>query len=439
MLKILLTLVLVFFFLLAIRRRGMWIPRFLLSLSLLLPFLFKVFKATLLVLLYELITLGLWLLFALILARSITPLTPNHPEFRRSWGLLWCYLVRMMISFHPSAFVVERGGFKRVIERGGFNKVLSKVIQRVETACAPVLVRSDTVAILQRDMAPSRVVGNQLTFRPDLASRRGQNIEGNRTQGTTICFLEPYEALKGAIDLRPRRRTGTLRTTTGDSMEVTLQLLMDLSLARQEEKRLEFFYSYDPAGILRAFYLQSIGELGMISWDERAFSIAKAQLNKAVSHYTLGEFYGGDQNRCSSEILEEELRKELGKSLFPVNVNMMRVTLQGVSPQVVDYYLKNWEVGIELSEKPREAEAEAAYWRQVCEARFYLFQELVEKISEALREVSGGTLEVTLAMRLANIVEEIACSLASKGLLPPEAARALEEVGILRTLLPGRS
>lgn len=445
-LKVIAALILAIVFFLPIRRRGMWVPRFILLLGLALPcFFLPVLRCVL----SFLMTISLWLLLLFILARPITPLPRDHPEFARSWLLLWWYLIRRMLSLHPPAYVVEGGRVEETIagtrlrefRLGPIPAKSLPLFMRISLPNAPVLVRSDNVAILQLFVEPSRVVGNQASFRPDVNARDRRGLGGKREHGTTICFLNLYEDVKGAIDLRFQRRAASFRANTGDSMEVNPQLLLDLSL-RPPGKRRDVIYTYDdynPEDALNAFYLQGPGEPGTITWDERAFSMARAQLSKIVSRFNLGTFYGNEHRANSSEILEAELAEELGESLRPASIELMRVALKGVPLQVLDYSLRDWEASVELKEKPLEAGAEAAYWRQVCEARVAFLQELMGKISDALRGASRSTLEITLAMRLANIVEELACSLASRGLLSPETARTLEEIGMFKALSPGKS
>ncbi|MDW8102087.1 MAG: hypothetical protein RMK30_04325, partial [Anaerolineae bacterium] len=271
-------------------------------------------------------------------------------------------------------------------------------------------------------------------FRPNINRRRGLIIEGEYNQGTTIYFLEPYERIRGVIDLRPQRRISYVKAITSDNMEIELRLLLDLSLADYGQRGGDFYYRYEPAELLSAFYLK-----GPDGWDERAFSIARVGLIKVVSRYTLGDLYGNSHETVSSEILEEGLRKELGSNFWPYKINLMRITLHKVPSRVVEYSLRNWEASVEVKEKPWEARAEAAYWRQLSEARFNFLQDIVEKIAEVLTGVSPGDLEMTLTMRLTKIVEELAYSLANKGLLTSDIARTLEKAGVFKALSPGGS
>lgn len=406
----------------ALRRRGMWIPRFFFVSSLMFLAFSLPFPRCLL---GFLILLFSWLLTTFWLAYYVTPLPRDHPEFARSRLLIWWYIIRRMFSLHPPAYMVEGGN-------------VEETIAGVRCTYSPVLIRSDSVALLRLFVEPSRVVGNRRVFRPDISSRQGETIQGREEPGTTICFLNCYEDVGGAIDLRPQRETGTLKAITGDGMDVELRLLMDFSLGYKERGGLEFFYDYNPAELLRAFYLQSSGELGLVTWDKRAFSIAQAQLKKVISHYNLGDFYGNSHKNNSSETLENALREELEETFRPFRINLMRVTLKGVPPEVRDHFLRNLEVDIETEEKPREARAEAVYWRQVNEARFKFCQDLVEDLFNVLQKIGKGDLETILAMRVTKMVEELAFALAHKGLLSPETRRTLEEFGVFRALLPGR-
>jgi len=423
---------------LAIRRRGMWVPRIFFIASFL--FLYhalpppKRIGAIL-------IQAVLWLLILFWLAHFITPLPRNHPEFRRSRLLLWWYIVRRIFSLHPPAYVVEEGKVEERIAGARFRNFLGRAgfIERLSFPNSPVLIRSDSVAILQLFVTPSRIVGNQMVFRPNVSDRRGEVIEGTTGPGTTICFLDLYENVRGVIDLRPQRRVGTVKAHSADNIELDLRLLMDISLSQAfQEKRLEYVYTYDPAEILRAFYFQGPGELETVRWDERFFSIVNAQLNKVVLRHPLVDLYNNTHERISSQVLEEDLRGLLGKVLrSPGHLNLLRIELVGVTREAVDYSLRNWEARVEISEKPREAEAEAAYWREVNEARCLFLQELMERISEVLEGAKRSELEIAFVMRMAKIIEGLAHSLADKRLLSPEAIQTLERVGIYKALSPG--
>ncbi len=440
-LKVLIVLVLTVSFILALCRRRMWIVRFIFLLSVLLPSFFLPLEICFV---RGLLAVGLGLLTLYLLARCINPLPRDHPEFQRSCFLLWWYLLGSVLSLRPTAYAVEGGRVKETIASTWFIERLSRTpfvghCLRKIFPRSPVLIRSENVAILQLFVEPSRVAGNRQVFRPDVTSREGQVVKGRQERGSTMCFLKLYEEVKGAIDLRPQRKTSTFRAKTGDGMEVNLELLMDISLARCEEGKLQYYYAYNPVEVLRAFYLQGPGELEGVSWDERALSIARALLTKAISQHTLGTIYTDDHEPSSSQVLEDGLRKELktDMNLRPFNFNLIRVTLKGVSTQAMEYALRNWEASVEIEEKPKEARAEAAYWRQVSEARFKFLQELIDKISTALQGVSKSALGFTMAMRLNSIIEDLAYSLASRGLLPSETAQTLKEIGMLRAFPPG--
>jgi len=379
-----------------------------------------------------------WLLITFLLTHYITPLPRDHPEFARSRLLLWWYIVRRLFSLHPPAYVVERGNFEETIAGARFRRYYIRIpfIARL-LSYSPVLVRSDSVALLMLFVEPSRVVGNKKVFRPNINLRPREIRESREEPGTTICFLNLYEEVEGVIDLRPQRKVGAVRAITGDGMEIEWRFLMDLSLAYQEQGGLEFFYDYNPEELLRAFYLQSFGELGLVRWDERAFSAAQAQLKKVVSRYNLGDFYSNSHEVNTLEVLEENLRRDLEELLSPVRVNLVRIALKEVPAEVIDYSLKQLEVDIEMEERPKEARAEALYWRQVNEARLKFCQDLVENLFKILQTTRKSDLETILAMRVAKMVEELASALAYKGLLSPEAKRTLEEFGVFKALLPG--
>ena len=423
---------------LAIRRRGMWVPRFLLiagllSLYLTLPLLQCIG--------FSLFLMVLCLLILLWLARFITPLPRNHPEFNRSRTLLWWYMVRRIFSLHPPAYVVEGGKHEERIAGARLQNYLGSVgiIERLFFSYSPVLIRSDSVAVLQLFVTPSRLVGNRMVFKPDIRNRQGEIVKGTTEQGTTICFLDLYEDVEGVIDLRPQRKVSTFKAHSNDNMEVDLQLLMDISQAFQQ-KEPEYVYTYDPAEILRAFYFQSPGELETLSWDERFFSVANAQLSKAVLSHPLGDIYDNAHVGNSSQILEEDLRRMLGETIRPPGrIELLRVALTRVEPKAVEYSLRNWEARVEVKEKPAEAEAEAAYWREVSKAKLSFFTRLMENISEVFKGTERKDLEIALSMRMAKIVEELAHSLAEKGLLSPEAAATLERIGVYKALSPGGS
>jgi hypothetical protein len=426
---------------LAIRRRGMWVPRFLFIAGLL-----SLYLTTLPLLQcigFSLPLIALCLLILFWLARFITPLPRNHPEFDRSRTLLWWYMVRRIFSLHPPAYVVEGGRREERIAGARLQNYLGSVnlIERLFFSYSPMLIRSDSVAVIQLFVTPSRLVGNRMVFKPDIRNRQGEIVGGTTEQGTTICFLDLYEDVEGVIDLRPQRRVSTFKAHSNDNMEVDLQLLMDISLSQAfPQREPEYVYTYDPAEILRAFYFQSPGELETLSWDERFFSVAIAQLSKAVLSHPLGDIYDNAHVGSASQILEEDLIRLLGETIRPPGlIELLRVALTRVEPKAVEYSLRNWEARVEVKEKPAEAEAEAAYWREVSKAKLSFFTRLMENISEVFKGTERKDLEIALSMRMAKIVEELAHSLAEKGLLSPEAAATLERIGVYKALSPGGS
>jgi len=93
---------------------------------------------------------------------------------------------------------------------------------------------------------------------------------------------------------------------------------------------------------------------------------------------------------------------------------------------------------LRLKRSQRKQRQKLLIGREVSKAKLSFFTRLMENISEVFKGTERKDLEIALSMRMAKIVEELAHSLAEKGLLSPRSGRNFGEDRGIQSTFTGR-
>ncbi|RLC79023.1 MAG: hypothetical protein DRI61_08740, partial [Chloroflexi bacterium] len=219
-------------------------------------------------------------------------------------------LLKYFLTLNPRCFYVSKGVPEERVSAGFLEHLWHP--SGYSSKQSLIWVESDSAAALEIFVTPSKFINPSFTFRPALTREgNGGEGEGAEEEGSVVNFTKKYERIKGCLDLRPQRKTRSVKAITRDGVEIEMDLTLDMGLVKPKDRippRIP--YPIDPEKALQAVYIRAVGE-EEVDWRERAFSIVANYLSQLVSRYTVRQLYGNATGTFLYERLERELREEL--------------------------------------------------------------------------------------------------------------------------------
>ena len=386
-------------------------------------------------------------------------------------------LLKYFLTLNPRCFYVSKGVPEERVSAGFLEHLWHP--SGYSSKQSLIWVESDSAAALEIFVTPSKFINPSFTFRPAL-TREGNGGEGGgaEEEGSVVNFTRKYERIKGCLDLRPQRKTRSVKAITRDGVEIEMDLTLDMGLVKPRgEIPPRIPYPIDPEKALQAVYIRAVGE-EEVDWRERAFSIVANYLSQLVSRYTVRQLYGNATGTFLYERLERELREELlreeqeerGKPQgagegegaegeapqgteegegegakrrvlrrvledMGVQIIDVRISPLKVPKEVLQQTLTNWEARLAREQAVLEAEADVSFWTEMERVKAQALQEIAESVFKSFAEMQlKGMGREVIVLRLIKMLQEIASHPLTRALLPTRTRGRLSEFGILRGL-----
>ncbi len=333
--------------------------------------------------------------------------------------LAWAFLVLFHAAF---ILVVWNGGDRRRI----FTHMMALLITAV-----PILRRINFLnqyfrgaqvirdgKVIYPPDAPPRALGPGYVV-VDTGSAAVLERAGRITRivGPSTVTTEPYEYMRGAVDLRLKNRTIKLENVlTKDSipleMEVTVFYRIPLdqhSLLRRSPPEFRF----NTSNVLRALYNAE-------DWEEATEKAVRSAVYDVVSRYSLDELISVPRaedllHRRGKE--PEPRRDELGERIrqvangatgeWGVEVKDVRVEAIVLPQEVLERMFERWRAMWEEMIAEGMARGEAERIRQIEEARAQALATLIGNIAASLREAGVSEERVPRSLLLLRIIEAL--------------------------------
>jgi len=292
---------------------------------------------------------------------------------------------------------------------------------------------------------------------------RKESLDGKTLPGSAIEFTQKYERIKSCLYLRPHRKVRTVKAVTRDGVDVEIELMLDLAISKPPDG--DSFtnpYPFDPRQALRVAYIEAEAEGETVDWTERAFSIAANCLSQIITRYNIRQLYNYYVNNPRAgptpyQFLEEELEimlKGLPKDANPpptgpsetsfsrfkgfledmgIHLLELRLGPLRVRKEVLDQTITEWEAELEVEQAILEAEADAAFWTEMEQAKAQALQEITESIFKSFIELQHrGLNQEVIVLRLIKALEELASHPLTQRMLSDRTRSRLGEFGLLK-------
>lgn len=280
----------------------------------------------------------------------------------QTWGDRWRVLKHVVAYFfgaHGPIIFVKQG---RKIARANETATASagQGVAVIDPSSAIVLQRSAYATTAFSSAPPAQPTGT--TEKPLV-----------RAHGPGVCFIEPGEVVVATLDLRPHKRSATVRALTRDGIEVTANVGVTFGLNPQDPnlplptyppgERNRPAYPFNPRSAFKAIYGQALGEKHPIPWTELPLSIATEAFRDVLAHYWLEQLFALDrfdlypfaefQSDVSRRVQDAAVLLERG-----IAVRSVKVTGFEVPAEVLNQRVRVWQTQWRIAALEKQAVAE---------------------------------------------------------------------------------
>ncbi len=263
-----------------------------------------------------------------------------------------------------------------------------------------------------------------------LALVRGPNY--SRAAGPGFVKLNPGEAIRHVIDLRPHIRSLPVKATTKDGIDVETNVTVVFRVRQnpnewtdssgEPDPRYAFPYARD--AIFRISFASGILENETeLPWTERIAPVAAANVVTELSRLTLDELYQpGDPNNMPLERLTGRVRETVLEQIQPIfshnrpednPIQLLSISVEPPVPpfEVVVQRIQNWQSNWQRRIYLEKASGEAEATRRLKMARARVQLELIENIMhniEMMRRDTDLELSDIVTLRVLETLEQTA-------------------------------
>ncbi|MBM3130298.1 MAG: hypothetical protein FJ009_16935 [Chloroflexi bacterium] len=379
------------------------------------------------------------------------------PTLRARLDAWWCLLV-WYIGFHRQGYLVRNGKAQDHLKGNRFGGWAGVAI-----------VDSSSAAVMDDGLEYTRTLG------PNVVQPRwfGNVLPAARS---STFFLNRYEQVCGAIDLRRQRYMRVVQAITRDGIEIKCDLYVDFQIQRDPRKaRPGVPYTFDDGSVFRAVYTEAVRkeqgrppeiipvkkEQGQSSetppvkkeqeqpqesmfkhqtgsqpkseyrWVDAVINEGAEELRNAIARYTLDQLYAtGEPEREPRVEIEQSLLPLLQNRMRPKGVDVLNITL-GVfyaPPSVIDQRVDTWKADWERRQKVTAAQGEAEQQRRTEIARALAQLEMIEYITKALPSGNDALSKDIVTLRLIQSIEAMARQSAEETGAATDRSRELAEL-----------
>ena len=261
-----------------------------------------------------------------------------------------------------------------------------------------------------------------------------------RVLGPGYYPLEPYERVRGVVDLRPQTRKVSVTGFTRDGIPMQGEVEIEFQIRQltrtrpeqsaQKSQRFRAFYTFTWEGVLNAVYNTPVRDGSIVPAGEIIAEEVSYWFRRVVESHKFEELIGfypeaspregvGLISKDSMRVLEMELFNILKEPLRWWGYQINRLQLNSleaseeVRERVKDKSFKLWRALRLAQLKGLEATAEISAMKIKAEARAYAEAEFLESMAYELRRLGsiGLDRQTLLAVACVNVMETLLSSL----------------------------
>lgn len=237
-------------------------------------------------------------------------------------------------------------------------------------------------------------------------------------------FLDRYETVKAVVDLRPQVKEGETHPWTKDGIQVDVKIRMECQIDASEEARQathNLVHPFDPVAVKQAVeytavkYDKEKKELYESDWLDGVWGQVTGYISRHISSHSIDEIALSEiedigqskGNLQTFKLAQNHLNKinaDLAARHTGSKVLSIQITL-GAPKDVEDYRVKYWEAERKKASAFHLSKAEADGIRLREEARARTERDMLNAITERLKDVNPDNLTEPLLLSLTGILD----------------------------------
>lgn len=239
----------------------------------------------------------------------------------------------------------------------------------------------------------------------------------SRVVGPGVSFLERYETIKYAVDLRTKSKTDSFAVWTKDGITIKLTTCIEYRIGDPQKisAKPQLIYPYDPISVKKAIeryalrWPDPLKEPGEFTWEDAAWGQVTGIVPDYIGSRFLDDILVAD---CKGgQILSPDAANEIFSKLnnatkgFGVYVTNFQILSIEVPPEVKEHYVQYWEAESQSITTIKDGKEEASNIRTREKTRAETLHDLILAIADGLEKNKSGGLTEALLFSLPEVLD----------------------------------
>lgn len=239
----------------------------------------------------------------------------------------------------------------------------------------------------------------------------------SRVVGPGVSFLERYETIKYALDLRAKSKTDSFTVWTKDGISIKFTVCIEYRIGNPQKisTKPQLLHPYDPAAVKKSVERYSLRwpdptkEPSEFTWEDAVWGQVTGIVPDYVGSRFLDDLLVADRN--GGQILAPEATKALFESLngattgFGVHVTNFQIVSVEIPPEVEKHYVQYWEAERQSRAVIMDGKARAFDIRAHERIRAEAQHDLILAIADGLEKNKGHKYTEPLLLSLAGLLD----------------------------------
>lgn len=239
----------------------------------------------------------------------------------------------------------------------------------------------------------------------------------SRVVGPGVSFLERYETIKYAVDLRTKSKTEKISVWTKDGITVKLTICVEYRIGNPQNnsRTPHLLYPYDPEAVKKAIERHALRRSGPdnepseVTWEDAAWGQVTSVVPAYIGSRFLDDLLVAD--RKGGQILSPDAADKIFHTLnektnvFGVYVTDFQILSIELPDEVNDHYIKYWEAEKQSLATIMEGKAKAFNIRAHEKVRADAQHDLILAIADGLKKNDGERLTEALLLSLSEVLD----------------------------------
>ena len=253
-----------------------------------------------------------------------------------------------------------------------------------------------------------------------------------RPAGPGFVVLYGNETIWRVIDLRPQRRSQTVKTKTRDGIPVETSVTVTFRVKQDESGDDEdLLYPFDREAIFHVSYDETVDEQGQRRpWTQQLTPPAATTLANEIPKHSLDELIRAVDAVSPLEEIKQTIMRELQRRFLPKGIEVLAVGIGGLKlpDGVRDQQFLTWQTEWQRRIRSENATGNAEVVRRMKQARARAQIEIIENIThsiETMRREEDTDLSQIIMLRMIEALEDAVSAGSVQALVPQQIIAGL--------------